>query len=113
MGQTTTDTMTARERARDARARLNADRAARDKRIEDATTEAYAALDQRNAAEAKLGRALTALRDEGETVATIAALTGLAETEVRRYAASPKKVTGAPAPTEQSEPSEPTASLAS
>jgi hypothetical protein len=95
MGKTATDTMNARDRARAARARFNADRAARDKRIEDATTEAYAALDQRGTADTRLERALAALRAEGETVATIATLTGLSEAEVRRYApTSAKKATG-------------------
>jgi len=106
MGKTTTDTITARQRAREARAKLTADRAARDRRIEDATTDAYTAMDWRAnaaaevlAAEVKLGKALAALRDEGEPVANVATLTGLSDAEVRRLTpAAVKKSTDKPVP---------------
>lgn len=91
MSVTASSTITARQRARHARASLTADRAARDKRIEDATTAVYAALDARDtalaqvaAAEAGLRQALAGLREENEPLANIAALCGLPESEVRR-----------------------------
>lgn len=46
MGKTTSEAVTARQRARDNMARLLADRAARDKRIEDGTTDVLDSLDK-------------------------------------------------------------------
>lgn len=46
MGKTSNESVTARERARQKLATLNADRAAKDRRIEDATTQVLAALDR-------------------------------------------------------------------
>ncbi|MEO6704198.1 MAG: hypothetical protein ABIP57_22205 [Jatrophihabitantaceae bacterium] len=77
---------------------MKADRVARDKRVEDATTAAYAALDARDAAQDALARAdeqlvsaLEQLRAEGEPVANIATLTGLAAADVRRMLSGQSK----------------------
>ncbi len=92
----------ARERARQARLRLDADRDARDKRVEEATAEVFVAQDaivQADAtlgdarrvrdravaaAEAGVGASLLRLRAEGLAAADLATVTGLDGTEVRR-----------------------------
>ena len=80
----------ARERARAAKARLDAERAERDKLVEEAATEFYAAeglmedLEQQleEARGSKAG-AVVALGQLGEPVDRIAALCGISATEVR------------------------------
>jgi uncharacterized iron-regulated protein len=83
--------VTARERARLAKATLDAERATREKRIEDAATEFYVAADQRDGALAKvseaesaMSRAIASLVTQDETVERIAALCGIQTSEVRR-----------------------------
>lgn len=83
--------VTARERARLAKATLDAERATREKRIEDAATEFYVAADQRDGALAKvseaesaMSRAIASLVTHDETVERIAALCGIQTSEVRR-----------------------------
>src|ERR1035437_2629363 len=83
--------VTARERARLAKATLDAERATREKRIEDAATEFYVAADQRDGALAKVSeaepkrsRAIASLVTHDETVERIAALCGIQTSEVRR-----------------------------
>ena len=83
--------VTARERARLAKATLDAERATREKRIEDAATKFYVAADQRDGALAKvseaesaMSRAIASLVTHDETVERIAALCGIQTSEVRR-----------------------------
>ena len=83
--------VTARERARLAKATLDAERATREKRIEDAATEFYAASDQRESAlvkvseaESAMSTAIASLVTQDETVERIAALCGIQASEVRR-----------------------------
>ena len=83
--------VTARERARLAKATLDAERASREKRIEDAATEFYVAADQRDGALAKvteaesaMSRAIASLVTQDESVERIAALCGIQTSEVRR-----------------------------
>jgi hypothetical protein len=83
--------VTARERARLAKATLDAERASREKRIEDAATQFYAAADQRDGALAKvteaesaMSRAIASLVTQDETVERIATLCGIQASEVRR-----------------------------
>ena len=83
--------VTARERARLAKATLDAERATREKRIEDAATEFYVAADQRDGALAKvseaesaMSRAIASLVTQDESVERIAALCGIQTSEVRR-----------------------------
>ena len=81
----------ARERARGARAKLDKDRAATEKIIEDAATLFYSATDLRAAAQAKVGeheqsmaKAITTLAHNGESVERTATLCGIDAREVRR-----------------------------
>jgi hypothetical protein len=98
MPRTTTDLITARERARQARLRVDAERAKRDGRIEEAAALAFLALDARTAAETELGRAIGRLRDEDETQSRIADLLGLCTAEVKRLMPSaPKRMKRPPA----------------
>jgi hypothetical protein len=83
--------VTARERARLAKATLDTERASREKRIEDAATQFYAAADQRDGALAKvteaesaMSRAIASLVTQDETVERIATLCGIQTSEVRR-----------------------------
>lgn len=83
--------VSARDRARAARARLDADRAARDRRIEESATAYYAGLEAREAAEAAareaetaMAGAVAALLGEGESIERVAALCDTTEADVRR-----------------------------
>jgi hypothetical protein len=74
-----------------AKATLDAERASREKRIEDAATQFYAAADQRDGALAKvteaesaMSRAIASLVTQDETVERIATLCGIQASEVRR-----------------------------
>ena len=81
----------ARERARAARLRLDADRAERDRKLEEAATAFFVGdsrrtdlLAQVQEADQEMGRAVTDLVDLGETPNRIATLLGIATSEVRR-----------------------------
>lgn len=83
--------VSARDRARAARAKLDADRAARDRRIEESATAYYVALEAREAAEeaareaeASMAAAVAALLGEGESVERVAALCEISDGDVRR-----------------------------
>lgn len=85
----------ARAVARQRREALFADRAARDKRIDDGTARAIEGLarhEQLQATErdlvAAIGRDLAALAGEGLSRAELCSLTDLTETQVRRYLAA-------------------------
>ncbi len=91
MARTSTTKVTARERARAAKAVLDAERHDHEKAVEDATTTYYEAQDARDAAATALkdadtarGSAVQALLDLGEPPARVAALVGLTTTEVRK-----------------------------
>ncbi len=83
--------VSARDRARAAKARLDAQRADRERRIEDAATAYYAAVDARDEAlavaaqrEQDMADAVGALQEDGETVDRIADLCETSAKEVRR-----------------------------
>ncbi len=87
----TASKVSARERARAAKARLDAQRAEREKRIEDAATVFYEATDRRDVALAEvtvqenaMAQAVMALQADGETVERIAELCGTSPAEIRR-----------------------------
>ncbi len=91
MARTSTTKVTARERARAAKAVLDAERRDHDKAVEDATTTYYEAQDARDTAITTLEAADTArsaavqtLLDLGEPPARVAVLVGLTTTEVRK-----------------------------
>lgn len=92
----------ARERARAAKAKLDAERAERDKKIEAAATDFYVAaglvedLEQQiEDARGSMSAAVVALGDLGEPVDRIAALCGVTAPEVRALKkAGSKKKTG-------------------
>ncbi len=91
MARTSTTKVTARERARAAKAVLDAERRDHEKAVEDATTTYYEAQDARDAAAAALkdadtarGSAVQALLDLGEPPARVAALVGLSAADVRK-----------------------------
>ena len=91
MARTSTTKVTARERARAAKAVLDAERRDHEKAVEDATTTYYEAQDARDAAMAALEAADTArsvavqsLLDLGEPPARVAVLVGLSAAEVRK-----------------------------
>ncbi|VTU41373.1 hypothetical protein H4P1_00005 (plasmid) [Variovorax sp. PBS-H4] len=62
MGKASNESVTARQRAREKLAALNADRVAKDKRIEDATTDVLAALDRQAEADDAHASAVAAAR---------------------------------------------------
>lgn len=78
----------ARKRARDARIRVDADRVARDGRVEDAAADFFTASEELTRTVARLelamGRALAKLAGEGETVERIAAMCEVSAADVRR-----------------------------
>jgi len=91
MARTSTTKVTARERARAAKAVLDAERRDHEKAVEDATTTYYEAEDARDAAMAALedadtarGAAVQSLLDLGEPPARVAVLVGLTAAEVRK-----------------------------
>lgn len=91
MARTSTTKVTARERARAAKAVLDAERRDHEKSVEDATTTYYEAEDARDAAMAALenadtarGAAVQSLLDLGEPPARVAVLVGLTAAEVRK-----------------------------
>jgi len=91
MARTSTTKVTARERARAAKAVLDAERRDHEKAVEDATTPYYEAQDARDTAMAALedadtarGAAVQALLDLGEPPTRVAVLVGLTATEVRK-----------------------------
>jgi len=91
MARTSTTKVTARERARAAKAVLDAERRDHEKAVEDATTTYYEAQDARDTAMAALedadtarGAAVQSLLDLGEPPARIAVLVGLSVAEVRK-----------------------------
>ena len=93
----------ARKRARDARIRVDADRVARDGRVEDAAAEFFTASGELTRTVARLelvmGRALVKLAGEGETVERIAAMCEISAADVRRLCklGQPKRAHRAPA----------------
>jgi len=91
VARTSTTKVTARERARAAKAVLDAERRDHEKSVEDATTTYYEAQDARDAAMAALedadtvrGAAVQTLLDLGEPPARVAVLVGLSLAEVRK-----------------------------
>jgi hypothetical protein len=91
MARTSTTKVTARERARAAKAVLDAERRDHEKAVEDATTTYYEAQDARDtaitaleAADTACGVAVQALLDLGEPPARVAVLVGLTAAEVRK-----------------------------
>lgn len=91
MARTSTTKVTARERARAAKAVLDAERRDHEKAVEDATTTYYEAQDARDTAIAALeeadtarGAAVQSLLDLGEPPARVAVLVGLSVAEVRK-----------------------------
>lgn len=91
MARTSTTKVTARERARAAKAVLDTERRDHEKAVEDATTTYYEAQDARDAAMAALedadtarGVAVQALLELGEPPARVAVLVGLSAAEVRK-----------------------------
>ncbi len=91
MARTSTTKVTARERARAAKAVLDAECRDHEKSVEDATTTYYEAQDARDTAIAALeeadtarGAAVQSLLDLGEPPARIAVLVGLSVAEVRK-----------------------------
>ncbi len=91
MARTSTTKVTARERARAAKAVLDAERRDHEKAVEDATTTYYEAVDARDAAVTALeeadtarGAAVQSLLDLGEPPARVAVLVGLTAAEVRK-----------------------------
>ena len=81
---------------------MDADRVARDGRVETAAAEFFTAQEELTRtierAERSMGRAVGKLLSEGESVARVAALVGVAEADVRRLAklAQPKRTARAP-----------------
>lgn len=108
MARTSTTKLSARERARAAKAKLDADDRDHQKLIEDAVIAYYEAEDARQAAVDALASAETTratavhtLSALNESVTRIAGLTGLDTSEVRklkRTEPNPRKTTTAPAP---------------
>jgi DNA-directed RNA polymerase specialized sigma24 family protein len=91
MARTSTTKISARERARAAKARLDAEERDHQKLVEDAVVSYYEGEDARDAAHealaaAETGRAaaVNALSELGESVTRIASLTGLDASEVRK-----------------------------
>jgi len=91
VARTSTTKVTARERARAAKAVLDAERRDHEKAVEDATTTYYEAQDARDTAIAALeeadtarGAAVQSLLDLGEPPARVAVLVGLSVAEVRK-----------------------------
>ena len=96
----------ARRRAREAKARLDAERVERDKKIEEAATAFYVAddrldelRDEMQTTEDDRNRHILSLFELGQTADAIAVLTGLSVTEVRKI----KRTTS----TEQNSPAAP------
>jgi len=96
MARTSTTKVTARERARAAKAVLDAERRDHEKAVEDATTTYYEAQDARDtaitalqAADTARGAAVQSLLDLGEPPARVAVLVGLSAAGVRK----PKRTT--------------------
>ncbi len=114
MARTSTTKVTARERARAAKAVLDAERRDHEKAVEDTTTY-YEAEDARDtaitaleAADTARGVAVQALLDLGEPPARVAVLVGLTAAEVRKL----KRSTTAEDTTQNSEATDPSASPA-
>ena len=91
MARTSTTKISARERARAARAKLDAEERDHQKLVEDAVVSYYEGEDARDAAHEALAAAENAraaavnvLSELGESVTRIASLTGLDATEVRK-----------------------------
>jgi DNA-directed RNA polymerase specialized sigma24 family protein len=91
MARTSTTKISARERARAAKARLDAEERDHQKLVEDAVVSYYEGEDARDAAHealaaAETGRAaaVNAISELGESVTRIASLTGLDASEVRK-----------------------------
>jgi len=91
VARTSTTKVTARERARAAKAVLDAERRDHEKSVENATTTYYEAQDARDTAIAALedadtarGAAVQSLLDLGEPPARVAVLVGLSVAEVRK-----------------------------
>jgi len=91
VARTSTTKVTARERARAAKAVLDAERRDHEKSVEDATTTYYEAQDARDTAMAALedadtarGAAVQTLLDLREPPARVAVLVGLSVAEVRK-----------------------------
>ncbi len=91
MARTSTTKVTARERARAAKAVLDAERRDHEKAVEDATTTYYEAQDDCDtaitaleAADTARGVAVQSLLDLGEPPAHVAVLVGLSAAEVRK-----------------------------
>lgn len=91
MARTSTTKISARERARAAKAKLDAEERDHQKLVEDAVVSYYEGEDARDAAHEALAAAETAraaavntLSELGESVTRIASLTGLDATEVRK-----------------------------
>ncbi len=101
MARTSTTKISARERARTAKAKLDAEERDHHKLVEDAVVSYYEGEDARDAAHEALATAETAraaavnaLSELGESVTRIASLTGLDASEVRklkRTATTPNK----------------------
>jgi DNA-directed RNA polymerase specialized sigma24 family protein len=101
MARTSTTKISARERARAAKAKLDAEERDHQKLVEDAVVSYYEGEDARDAAHEALAAAETAraaavnaLSELGESVTRIASLTGLDASEVRklkRTASTPDK----------------------
>lgn len=101
----TSKSVSARERARAARLRVDQDRAERDRKIEDAAARFFVAADKRAAIVAQLdaldadaGEAVRDLLDLGESQARTAALLDIDAREVRRLRALSLASTAATAP---------------
>ncbi|MGJ9414408.1 hypothetical protein ACHAAC_17040 [Aeromicrobium sp. CF4.19] len=90
----------ARRRAREAKARLDVERAERDRKIEEATMAFYLADDkiadlreEITTAEANRNEHVVALFGLGETADRIAVLTGLSSAEIRKIKRAPSSST--------------------
>lgn len=99
--------VSARERARAAKAVLDAERAERERKIEDAATSFYAAVDERdeaqaqsNAAEERMGQAVADLTELGEPGDRIATLCGIEASEVRRLVKAHRHANSTDKPTD-------------
>lgn len=101
----TTKQIDARERARKARLRVDAEREQRDRKIEDAAADYFTAADnyaevsrKLEEIESRMGTAVKSLLDLGESQVRIAALLGIDTKEVRRLRAGLNQKTEATDP---------------
>lgn len=103
-GSGSSASVAARKRARDARIKLDAQRVARDERIEAAAAEFFTCGDELTKTverlERSMGGALARLLGEGETVERVAALCDVSSEDVRRLSklASVKRAKGSTSP---------------